>query len=90
MSESRLRVVDEQPEPTPGQPNEAAHAMLMLAFKALSQRALIAASASFTLLMVASAFWLWMVTLPQPSVLQLVGLGGYALFVLAIEWVRRR
>lgn len=69
--------------------SDAAAQMLVLALKALSQRALVALSACFTLLTVGSAFALWWRVLPDPSVLQLVGLGIYALFLLAIHFVRR-
>lgn len=63
--------------------------MLLLGLKALSQRALVALSACFTLLTVASAFALWWRVLPEPSVFQLVGLGLYGVFVLAVHLVRR-
>ena len=63
--------------------------MLYLGLKALSQRALVALSALFTLLTVASAFALWWRVLPDPSVFQLIGLGLYAIFILAVHLVRR-
>lgn len=62
---------------------------LMLGLKALSQRTLDALSRLFTLLTVGSAFWLWM-TMPHPDVYQLIALGGYALFVLAVNVIVRR
>ena len=68
----------------------AATQMLMLALKALSQRALVAASTLFTAAGLFSAWWLWSSVLPNPTTFQLVGLGGYAIFILALEWVRRR
>lgn len=68
----------------------AATQMLLLALKALSQRAVIALSALFTAGGLFSAWWLWASVLPNPSVLQLIGVGMYALFLLALEWVRRR
>jgi len=63
--------------------------MLLLGLKALSQRALVALSACYTLLTVASAFALWWRVLPEPSVFQLVGLGLYGIFILAVQVVRR-
>ena len=86
---------------TPAMPAEAAAVardafdsrwtdLLALSLKALSQRALVALSSLFTLLVAASAFWLWLSVLPAPTPLQLVGVGGYAVFVLALEFVRRK
>jgi len=63
--------------------------MLYLGLKALSQRALIALSALFTLLTVASAFWLWM-TIKDPNVMQLIEMGMYGIFVLAANLIVRR
>jgi hypothetical protein len=84
----------EQPQPTPQPPQQpspsaqhAATSMLLLALRALSQRAIVAAGALFTLLTVASAWWLWMVTLSQPSAQQLVGLGLYGLLILALNYL---
>lgn len=64
--------------------------LLMLSLRALSQRALTAVTNLFTLLAVGSAFWLWSGVLPNPSPPQLVGLAGYAVFLCAIEVLRRR
>ena len=69
--------------------SDAASQMLFMALKALSQRALVALSACFSLITVGSAFALWWRVLPEPSVLQLVGLGLYALFLLSIHILRR-
>jgi len=68
---------------------DKAAAALMLALKALSQRALVAFHSLFTLLLAGSAFALWWRTLPDPSVFQLVGLSIYAAFVLALHVVRK-
>ena len=80
-----------QPKPPAGQ--QAAIAGILLGLKALSQGAAIAlanvASHLFSLLTVASAFWLWAAH-PQPDIYQLVSLGGYAVFVLAANIVIRR
>ena len=75
------------------QPSAAAEAagmhMLYLGLKALSQRALVALSAMFTLLTVASAFWLFM-TIKDPNVMQLIMMGMYGVFVLAANLIVRR
>lgn len=63
---------------------------MMLALAALSKRSLIALSNCFTAAALASAWLLWDKVLPEPSILQLTGLGGYAVFLLSLEWIRRR
>ena len=63
-------------------------AMLTLALKALSQRALVAATDLFSLLTIGSCFWLWYLT-PKPDVLQIVSLSLYGLLILAINWIVR-
>lgn len=60
--------------------------VLMLALQTLGKRALIAVSNLFTLVTVGSAWWLWM-SVPDPNTHQLVYLGGYALFVLVINFI---
>lgn len=82
-----------QAPPAPRPRAEAATtSVLLMALKAVSQRTLIAVSQLFTLATAGSAFWLWFVTLPAPSILQLVGLGLYGLLILALNWLvlRRR
>jgi len=64
--------------------------LMLLSLKALSQRALVAASALFTGAGLFSAWWLWESILPQPTVFQLVGVTIYAVFFLALEFIRRR
>jgi hypothetical protein len=70
----------------PPQPlvESAATSILLTALKALSQRTLIALGNLFVLAAAGSAFWLWLVTLPSPSIQQLVGLGLYGLLMLAL------
>ena len=88
-------VEDPAPEPAahaaPKQPllNRVSVEMLSMAITALSQRALIALSASFTLLTVGSAFYLWFLT-PDPTDRQIVSLTIYALFVLSINIISRK
>lgn len=66
---------------------------IIIGLKALSQGAAIAlsnvASHLFSLLTVASAFWLWL-TFPEPNTNQLISIGGYALFILAANVIVRR
>ena len=63
---------------------------LMLGLGALSKRAVVALQSMFVLLATGSAFALWWSVLPSPTVLQLTGLGMYALFVLAASVIVRR
>lgn len=64
--------------------------LLLLALKALSQRALVAATNSVTLLGLGSVFWLAGAVLEEPTILRLVCLGMYGAFVLALRAVWRR
>jgi hypothetical protein len=79
------------PAPPPPRPNptleQAATNILMLALRALSQRALVAIGNLFVLLTAASAWWLWMTTLPSPSIQQLVGLALYGVLILALNYL---
>jgi len=78
--------------PETPQNDQAAAAMqlLLLSIKTISQRALIALSNLFTVAAVGSTWWLFNEALPiNPSANQLIGLGLYGVFVLAIHWVRR-
>jgi hypothetical protein len=84
----KLEVVPETDSPAEGG-HDAGMAMLMMGLKALSQRALIALSACFTLITVGSCFWLYMSrTSLDPQ--QLVLCGMYAIFVLAANIIVRR
>ena len=77
-------------EPKPAAPDHGvAIAMLTIGLKALSQRALTAATDLFSLLTIASAFWLWW-SIPSPNDRQLIGLSLYGLMILAINVIVRR
>lgn len=64
--------------------------ILLTALTALSQRFIVALSRLFTLTTIASAFVLWFNVLPSPTIPQLVGLGLYAVFIVAMHLVVRR
>ena len=68
--------------------NSVAIAMLTIGLKALSQRALTAATDLFTLITCAGAWWLWYLT-PSPTYQQIVHNSIFALFVLAANWIVR-
>ena len=69
--------------------HSAATAGLILALKALSQRALIAIDNLFTLITVCLVFWLWK-SVPQPDTYQIIQLGIFAVFVLAANVIVRK
>lgn len=78
------------PQPQPQQANAVATRALLLALGALSQRFVIAVSNLFTLALAASAFYLWLSIFADPTVMQLIGLSLYGVFVFGIEIIRRR
>ncbi len=63
--------------------------LLLLSLQALSKRTLVALSNLFCLLTVGSVFVLFY-NIPNPSVLQIISLSIYALFVLAANAIVRR
>jgi len=71
----------------PSAPREASVG-LQIVLAALSQKLGAFATAIFTLLTVGSVWWLWLVSPSDPSVKTLVGLGMYALFILALHVIR--
>ncbi len=74
----------------PAKESVLATQMMMLALKALSQRAMIAVSTLFTAAGLFGGWWLWKSILAEPSILQLVGVTLYAVFFIGLEIVRRR
>jgi hypothetical protein len=93
MAAPKFEIVeDDNQEKTPD-PSAFAELVLdkLLNLKSLSQRAAIAIGDCFSLLTVATVFWLCLAIVPfQPTVYQLVGLGGYAIFVIALNVIVRR
>lgn len=85
-------IVEDDPVPTPDRPDFAELLLdRLLNLKALSQRAAIALADCFSLLTVGSVFWLALAIIPyQPTPLQLAGLGGYALFIGAVNLIVRK
>jgi hypothetical protein len=87
MASPRFEVIEE-PDQAPEQPPKE-FGLLVLALKALSQRAMVALANSFTFLTMLGAWYLWYLT-PDPSPTQIVSLTIFALFVLAANWLVRR
>jgi hypothetical protein len=81
----------EQPAAQPVAPaaTPAQIIMLTIALKALSQRALTAATDLFTLLTCMGAWYLWF-SIPDPNDKQIVSLSIYACFTLAANYIVRR
>ena len=93
MAQPQFEVVeDDPPEQTKSDDGgQAAIDILLLLLKPLSQKTIIALGNLFSLLTVASVFWLCLSIIPHdPSIQQLVGLGGYAVFVVAVNLIVRR
>ena len=87
----RFEVVEE-PDPSTEPESTVALAGLMLALKALSQRALVALDACSVLFVVGLVWLLWL-RFPDPDANQLVALGMFAIFALlacVIHLFRRR
>ena len=85
-----VEIREDQPDPALARAaNAAAVSALALGLKALSQRALAGARAVFTLLSVGTCFWLWNNT-PEPTILQIVSLSLYAIFILAANYIVRK
>jgi len=90
MAEAKpFRVVSDEIDPADGVAEKVGIQTLMLGLAALSQRTLVALSRLFTLLTVASVFWLFL-SIPSPSPWQLAELAMYGLFVLAANFIVRR
>ena len=97
MAATRPQFEVVEDDPVPSNAPEAAEAeskavdFLLLLLKPLSQKTLIALGNCFSLLTVLSVFWLSLVIVPHdPTLYQLVGLGGYALFVVLVNLIVRR
>lgn len=80
---------DDQPPRRNQETDEAGISLLTLGLRTLSQRAVAAVADLFTLLTVASAWWLWL-SIPHPDSYQLISLTIYALLILAANWIVRR
>lgn len=104
MTARQFEVVQDDPRPDPGDlpaeggrpvhpPSKSAQAAiitsLLLALKAISQRAFIALLDLFSLITAGAAFWLFY-SFDTPTVYQIVHASIFAVFVLAINWIVRQ
>ncbi len=69
---------------------QAATQMLLMALKALGQRFIVALASLFTLLTAGSAFYIWLIALPEITSLKIIAASLYSLFVLALNIAGRR
>jgi hypothetical protein len=84
-----FEVIQGGPETEPAPQATPTHVlMLTIALKALSQRALVAATDLFSLVTIMSCFYLWYLT-PEPNDRQIVSLSLYGVLILAINWIVR-
>lgn len=63
---------------------------ITLGLKVLSQRAVAALVNLYSILILGSAWYLFLVTLPNPTTPQLVGLGLYGSLVIAVHLIMNR
>lgn len=85
----QFEIVDDEPTPEPEQAEPAGTSILLLALKALSQRAIAAVADLFFLTTVGLTFWLWY-QVPDPNAYQITSLALFGLFILAANWIVRR
>lgn len=86
----QFEVVPDEPEHHPPEREAAGTGLLLLALKALSQRAVAAIATLYSVLMVFSAWYLFLVTLPSPDMYQLIGLSLYGLLLVAVHLIVRK
>lgn len=79
----------EAQNPPPKDGTAAARQMLMLALRSLSQRALTALTNGFSLFLVTLTFILFGRVLDDPTPYKLGAVGGFSVFCLLIDIVRR-
>lgn len=74
-------------QPKPQGPDRATQALL-LALKALSQRAIVCLEACFSLVTVSLVFWAaYPILTATPTINQLIGLGVFSIFILASNYL---
>lgn len=88
MAKPQFEVVEDEPSnPAPADPSRAVDILLAI----FSEKTGAVVSGFYSLLTVGSLFWLSYDIIPHdPSVQQLIGLGGYAAFIIALNVIVRR
>jgi hypothetical protein len=91
MATPKFELIEEGELVTPAEPDSVLMANVLAGLKALPQKTAQTLSNCFALLTVATVFILALMIIPYtPSIYQLSGLTGYALFILAINVIARR
>ena len=86
-AQPQFEVIDNDQPTTPEDSSKAIDLFLAL----LSDKSAAILAGFYSLLTVISVFWLALVIIPhEPSNAQLIGLAGYALFVIAVNVIARR
>ena len=89
MAQPKFEVIEEDENPsTPD--TEVDLRTVIAGLKALPQKVAQAVHSCFALIATASVFALAWIVIGSPNVLQLIGLAGYCLFILATIWLVRR
>ena len=79
-----------QAQPAPDVQQIIIQRFLTMILAAFSERTVFVLHMLFTAGGLVLAWFLWSRVLPSPTVPQLIGLGMYSVFFLALEYVRRR
>ncbi len=89
-------LIGEEPAPPPREPlrvsakaESALTNLLFTSLKALSQRTVVALASLVDLALIGSAFALWLLVIANPTPPQLIGIAGYAVFILVAIFMRR-
>lgn len=64
--------------------------VILLALRVLGQRTAAIAMHAYPVLALTAAFYMWLRVMDNPSVLQLVGLGVFGIFLLSMQVLRGR
>lgn len=93
VSEEEAQLIETSgaiPLPRESRTQAALTGLLLTTLTALSQKTVIALASLVDLLLISSAFALWFMVIREPTVLQLVGLAGYAAFIGGCLTLRMR
>lgn len=86
-----LRPISEPKEPTPTESALSAHlSVILFVLKLLGANTVAVAGHLLPLISVGLGFALWWRIMDNPNAFQLGGLGLYAIFALAMIWIRRK
>jgi hypothetical protein len=96
VGEEDAALIGEDPPPVPNVSRETRRAesaltgLLITSLRALSQRTIVALASLVDLALLGSVFALWLLIIANPTTYQLIGVAGYAVFVLIALYMRHR